>query len=232
MATYAFSDLHGQYDLWRQIKEFCKPDDKLYFLGDAADRGEQGVRIIQELIADPRVTYLKGNHEYFIEQFFNDANIDTLKLWSRNGGDPTQRDLMALPEEELSTLLDKITNLPYSATYINTQDEKIFMSHSGYYDYLESDSPLDKKWNKILLLQDREHIGKTPVDTKKIDYIVHGHTPVHYIWVMLNLSGKAPLAPLGYDNGKIGIDLCSIATEAAALFNLDTFEYTLFTTKN
>ena len=137
MATYVFSDLHGQYDLWRQIKEFCKSDDKLYFLGDAADRGEQGVRIIQELIGDSRVTYLKGNHEYFIEQFFNNASVDMLQLWSRNGGEPTQRDLMTLSEEELNILLNKITNLPYSATYINTQGEKIFMSHSGYYNYSE-----------------------------------------------------------------------------------------------
>ena len=46
MAAYAFTDLHGQYEFWKQIKEFCQPDDKLYFLGDAADRGSDGVRIM------------------------------------------------------------------------------------------------------------------------------------------------------------------------------------------
>ena len=46
MATYAFTDLHGQYELWRQIKEFCQPDDKLYFLGDASDLSIDDVRIM------------------------------------------------------------------------------------------------------------------------------------------------------------------------------------------
>ena len=97
MAVYAFSDLHGQYDLWRQIKEFCKPDDKLYFLGDAADRGSDGVRIMVELLADPRIIYLKGNHEYFIENFFfNNANEEALKIWTINGGGPTQKALIDL----------------------------------------------------------------------------------------------------------------------------------------
>ena len=92
MATYAFTDLHGQYELWKQIKEFCQPDDKLYFLGDAADRGIDGVRIMVELLADPRVIYLKGNHEYFIENFFfNNSTQEALEIWAKNGGEPTQK---------------------------------------------------------------------------------------------------------------------------------------------
>lgn len=41
MAVYALSDLHGYLDLYKQIKEFLKPEDKVYFLGDAGDRGPQ-----------------------------------------------------------------------------------------------------------------------------------------------------------------------------------------------
>ena len=233
MATYAFTDLHGQYELWRQIKEFCQPDDKLYFLGDAADRGSDGVRIMVELLSDPRVTYLKGNHEFFIENFFfNNTTEETLKMWTKNGGEPTQKALVNLPGEELDTLINQIKDLPYTATYINKKHKVIFMSHSGYYVDLSSVSKLDRNQYKLKLLQDRDHIG-CPNNSKPkyIDYIVHGHTPVQYIQEMIGLPKTLPLSPLGYDNGKIGLDLCSIASDTAALLNLDTFESILFTIK-
>ena len=63
MSIYCCSDLHGRYDIWRQIKSFLKPEDKLYYLGDAADRGPNGWKIIKELISDNRIIYIKGNHE-------------------------------------------------------------------------------------------------------------------------------------------------------------------------
>lgn len=233
MATYAFTDLHGQYELWRQIKEFCQPDDKLYFLGDAADRGSDGVRIMVELLADPRVTYLKGNHEFFIENFFfNNATEETLKMWTKNGGEPTQKALMDLPDEELHTLIHQIKDLPYTATYINKKRKVIYMSHSGYYVDLTQISKLDQNWYKLLLLQDRDYIGRpNNLKPKYIDYIVHGHTPVQYIQEIIGLPETLPLNPLGYDDGKIGLDLCSIASGTAALLNLDTLESILFTIK-
>ena len=61
--VYACSDLHGMYKLWKQIENYLQEDDRLIFLGDAADRGTDGIQIMVELLADPRVTYLKGNHE-------------------------------------------------------------------------------------------------------------------------------------------------------------------------
>jgi serine/threonine protein phosphatase 1 len=61
--TYAFSDVHGIYDLWAQIRDYCDETDTIYFLGDACDRGEDGIRIIIELLQDKRVKYIKGNHE-------------------------------------------------------------------------------------------------------------------------------------------------------------------------
>ena len=106
------------------------------------------------------------------------------------------------------------------------------MSHSGYYVNLDYTSAFDKEWYKLMLLQDRDHIGY-PDSSKPehIDYIVHGHTPVQYIQEMIGLPKTLPLNPLGYDNGKIGLDLCSIVSGTAALLNLDTLESILFTIK-
>ena len=43
MATYAFSDLHGDYQLWTAIKNYCKDDDILFNLatGQAEDESEE-----------------------------------------------------------------------------------------------------------------------------------------------------------------------------------------------
>ena len=60
---YCFTDIHGNYNLWCQIKNFCDETDKLIFLGDAIDRGDAGLQIVQEMLKDKRITYLKGNHE-------------------------------------------------------------------------------------------------------------------------------------------------------------------------
>lgn len=64
MATYAVSDIHGRKDLWLKAnKEVFSPNDTIYFLGDAADRGPDGWEMIKTLLDDERVIYLIGNHE-------------------------------------------------------------------------------------------------------------------------------------------------------------------------
>ena len=63
--TYAITDLHGMWNLWEQISEYCDETDTIYFLGDAIDRGVDGLRVMESLLKDKRVIYLLGNHEEF-----------------------------------------------------------------------------------------------------------------------------------------------------------------------
>ena len=119
MATYAFSDLHSQYNLWKQIKEYIKPTDMVYCLGDCIDRGDAGLKILQEVIAAPNITLLRGNHEDFILQIGqkiidfaieNDYdltkdwevvwNCPSINLWFSNGGNRTIEDFCKLSIEE------------------------------------------------------------------------------------------------------------------------------------
>ena len=39
MATFALSDIHGHYEIYEKVKAMLKPEDIVYFLGDAGDRG-------------------------------------------------------------------------------------------------------------------------------------------------------------------------------------------------
>ena len=63
MATYACSDLHGMMPLYKQIKNFLSPNDKVYYLGDAGDRGPNSWELIKTILADDQFVYIKGNHE-------------------------------------------------------------------------------------------------------------------------------------------------------------------------
>ena len=63
--TYAITDLHGMLNFWEQISEYCDETDTIYFLGDAIDRGVDGLRVMESLLKDKRVIYLLGNHEEF-----------------------------------------------------------------------------------------------------------------------------------------------------------------------
>ena len=64
---FVFSDIHGRYDLWEQVKEYLHGQPAI-FLGDAADRGPDGYQVMKELLDSPNIIYLKVNHEdMFIE---------------------------------------------------------------------------------------------------------------------------------------------------------------------
>ena len=127
--TYACSDLHGMYNLWKQISEYCDDTDTIYFLGDAADRGPDGIKLIIELLRDPRVKYLKGNHEDLFTiyvPYLLEGNYTYYTEWVMNGGDATWQDLSKFPEEYALYLCRELDKLPLSATYVNKKVKKFF----------------------------------------------------------------------------------------------------------
>ena len=48
MSTYVISDIHGQYKAYKKmLREIdFKPEDTLYVLGDAIDRGPNGIKVL------------------------------------------------------------------------------------------------------------------------------------------------------------------------------------------
>lgn len=64
--VFFFTDIHGMYDLYHAIMDWCDeqdPEAMIIYGGDACDRGKDGYKIMKELLEHPRVVYLKGNHE-------------------------------------------------------------------------------------------------------------------------------------------------------------------------
>ena len=157
--TIAFSDLHGQYNLWTAIKNYYNKDDTLIFLGDACDRGPDGIKIMQELLADPRVIYIKGNHEdmflNFIDKGLDNLNFSDEELARYNGCIPTLEAFKNLEEQEQKNLISQLKQkLQFSYIYINKEKKNIFLSHAGVdFPEIGTDDYNKLIWNRYVTIE-------------------------------------------------------------------------------
>lgn len=228
--VYAFSDLHGQYNLWKQISDYCDETDKIYFLGDAIDRGSDNVKIMQELLSDPRVIYLKGNHEQLLINAANyilgeDLDDYDFNLWISNGGIKTYEELFLDKPIEISKgYVHHLKRLPIIKIYINKNNQKIILTHAGF----NPDALVDILWN-------RQHLIQTIWHGLANEFIVHGHTPVQHLkrnnpglienYTRERITNQTDAQVAFYcERHKIDIDLGCFATNKIALLDLDTFE--------
>ena len=230
--TYACSDLHGQKDLWNQIKDFLQPDDTLYFLGDAIDRGKDGFLIMQELIADSRVIYLKGNHELMMQnslmENINNQSFwrgEEARIWYNNGSRPTMK--AWIEDGPNFNWINILKKLPLKAEYKNIKGQTIYLSHAGFTPGAEPEYEFDLVWDRNHLFQE---IPKKYLDNKTI--IVHGHTPTKHLIKQFKKYGfsnyKEENRIVFYNDIKIDVDCGSYTTGCTALLNLDTLEIISF----
>ena len=219
--VYALSDLHGQGNLWEQIKTFLKPDDMVYFLGDAIDRGPNGFAIMKEILLDHRFHYIRGNHEVLMrEAIKHNKWNDAWDLWFYNGGELTAKAWRA--DGGYLDWIYVINEMPLEMTYINTSNQIIHLSHAGFaFNYHPSDEEE--------LIWDRKHFYDQTTPPAN-EFIVHGHSPIPYLEKKLykhNYTLKDGV--LFYaDNHKIDIDNGCFHTHAISLLNLDTFDVIQF----
>ena len=237
MSTYACSDLHGQRRLFDAIMDFLKPDDKLFYLGDAIDRGADGWDMFKTLMDDPRVTFICGNHE--------DMMTDALRtfpefrwsremgVWSWNGNSPTLDAINVDDPKVVEDYLDRGRSLPVFATYTNADGDTFWLSHAGCnYD----PSNLIFSLTREDLIWSREHFfpNEWASNNPSNLYIVHGHTPIPYLVEELaNFYEGMPeeIEPGAFyyaDGHKIDIDCGAHFTGCTVLLNLDTFDEEVF----
>lgn len=224
MATYAATDLHGMYNLWEQIKEYMKPEDTLYYLGDAIDRGPRGWDVFTELLDDPRVIFIKGNHEdmmYNSYALLGELGTEYFKAWDKNGGKETRKNLQ---EKNLSYLekmeyIYKIKDMPTFRVYKNEREEIFLLTHAGF-------TPTKEYWNLNLFEQEysnlwnRKHITERwPQDAvNENKFVIHGHTPIPYMFQLI----PGIQDPVFYCGGhKVNLDTGAFSSNIAILYNLD-----------
>ena len=107
--VFFFTDIHGNKRLFDFLRKWCYEQDSectIIYGGDAADRGEDGFYIMNELLNDPHIIYLYGNHEdLFVKATdaiigayaFNDKDYDLLTKLS--WGFPIDKDTIKTPDK-------------------------------------------------------------------------------------------------------------------------------------
>ena len=226
--TYAITDLHGRLDLWKEVKKILQPNDKVYFLGDAMDRGPDGYALFLELLSDERVVYLKGNHEDMmakgIEGYITCSDIyDDFGLWTlSNGGSSTWNSIRTLSDEVLLQIVAKLHKLPCEVVYVNKKGQTVYMNHAGIPPmFREGKSEWDLIWNRKYYYEKRPDFWNEENWNPEWDnsYLVHGHTPI-----------KEDIGILKYsDDHCFNLDIGAVWRNKTVLFDLDTFKPTYIT---
>lgn len=254
MAVLAWSDIHGRFDILMEGLRYIGPEDKVYFLGDAADRGPDGWECIKYILNDKRFTYIKGNHEDLLIKAIGNIKPDgftddnwywdrAMDLWFWNGGETTYNAIMSddtISGEEKVKIIHTLKNLPFCAVYHNVKGQNVLLSHSGYDDFDNGD---EEKfiWDRYhLMLYDTWHGENNEV-------IVHGHTPIELMikeqqrnaeWLIENHTHEGTLGnhliePQPWEgkgaywyakNHKVNIDTGAVWNNNSVLLNLDTWE--------
>ena len=237
MSVFVFSDLHGNYSLWEQIRDFMQPIDRAYCLGDCADRGPDGLRIMEEVYNDPRITYIRGNHEDMMLKAIRRPNhfSDAMRLWMWNGGEPTYT--AWCEEKENTKWIKRIMDMPIYEQYVNTSGNIMWLSHAGFGggNHPEDIDTQDLIW-------DRDHIYEVKWYGAENEFIIHGHTPTQHLISEIDKVRRfyeddtkstkwTPQAIYYCEDHKIDIDLGTYISNSAILMDLDTGDEHLFIAK-
>lgn len=233
MSVWCCSDLHGNITLFHAIMDKINPDDTLIFLGDAIDRGLNGWDILKKLIYDPRVIYIKGNHEDMMVKALADfPNYSTrsseMEAWQWNGSLPTLETIDNDDPEIVKSVLKLIKNLPIQIIYKNSFGDEFWLSHAGCdwtEDGFNSINSYDLIWDRDHFIYNRDFQGPSNI------FIVHGHTPIPLLIEDLPQDAVEPWdgGAFYYAEGhKICIDCGAHFTGRTVLLNLDTFDEEIF----
>ena len=150
--TYVMSDFHGRCDLYQAMLEQISfsDDDRLYILGDAADRHEGGIQIYKDILDRANISLLMGNHERMMILALTDPHAVSLngretnrQLWYRNGGEITEKEFRAQPEQVQRRILNYLEELPLSISavvnktqflLVHSMPASLFDKYGRFYD--------------------------------------------------------------------------------------------------
>ena len=236
MKTYAFSDLHRCLNFYKAIKESLEPEDRVYFLGDAGDRGPQSWETLDAILNDPQFIFIKGNHEDMLEKaLFSYLTLgeeeitwsDDFNLLVSNGGANTFKG--ARKSGQIGKLIRQLRDLPTHAIYVNKLGETVCLSHAGFTPWSDENGQIEVP-SKTDLIWDRLHFLDGAQDLWYEDAIVvHGHTPIPYLLDELDIKDEYDGGAWWYADGrKCCIDTGAFFLDQAVLIDLDTWEEKIF----
>lgn len=224
---YVMSDLHGCYEEYlealRQI-EFSD-EDELYVLGDVVDRGEGGIKILQDMMMRSNVIPILGNHEYMAmmvlrrltkeitdetaESYLTLKDMTNYFHWTSDGGNVTASAFRKLDRETQADILDYLEEFSlYEEVRAGGKDYVLI--HGGLEPFVPGKPLEDYELTEIIF--------KAP-DYEQVyfedKYLVTGHQPT------LVLGDESLQGSILHRNHHIAIDCGCIFGGSLAVLRLD-----------
>jgi serine/threonine protein phosphatase 1 len=168
----AIGDIHGCFNKLKALIEekiVLRKQDKIVFIGDYIDRGNQSKEVVDFLIHLQEEKYeiilLMGNHEAMLLDALNDE--ESVSKWIQNGGNET---LLSFGVNSLKSLNSKYIKFFKELKPYYSAGNFLFV-HAGFNDSIEN--PFTDTYQ---MLWSRNEIYNHPLLLNKI--IIHGHTPI------------------------------------------------------
>ena len=226
---YVMSDLHGCYDKYMKMLEKIQfnNDDTLYMLGDIVDRGENGIKILLDMMKRSNVIPMLGNHEYMAYSVLKKFNVEITasnynthrdtedvemyENWMFNGGITTSQGFAKLDKSTRDNIIEYLGEFVlYEELEVN--GNKFILVHGGLAGFDESKSLSEYDIHDIIW-------GRCDYAKKyyKDKYLVTGHTPTYNIDE--DYKGKIYM-----QNNHIAIDCGAVYNGNLGCICLDTLE--------
>ena len=196
MSVYAVSDLHGQYKTFSKgLKKIGFTDsDYLYVIGDAIDRGPDGIKILQYIKDHENMDLIMGNHEYLMLNSVPEDGDMALtgpdaELWIFfNGGIATLEKYEKLSKKKRKELIEWLFDREVIKT-LEINGKKICLTHSFYFPECENrkcrDLKYEEVWDIVWNSLYRDDPDSKVADIyKDYDYtFITGHVPVQKLYL-------------------------------------------------
>lgn len=223
------SDLHGCYDKYKQMLEKIKLNNKdvLYVLGDIVDRGDDGIKILLDMMKRPNVIPMLGNHEYMaysvLKKFnveitaynynshLNSEAIEMYENWMFNGGITTSQAFAKLDKATRNSVIEYLGEFELFEE-IEVNGKTFVLVHGGLVGFEEDKDLAEYDIHDIIW-------GRCDYARQyyKDKYLVTGHTPTYNIDETYN--GK-----IYRQNNHIAIDCGAVYGGRLGCICLDTLE--------
>ena len=249
MAVYAVSDIHGYMDLFLKGLEIIdfSDDDSLYVIGDAIDRGPDGIRLLNYIKDKENMDLLIGNHELLMLNSVSSRGLpfctgQDKTLWrDYNGGNVTFENYIDLKEEERKSLLAWLkSRLLIKSLEVN--GKKFVLTHSNYleecvnipFSELDHDSIWSIVWRSLFRREYGVRLDHNIYEKYEDITFVTGHVPVFKARdrypVEVSEEEKNSLSPLFIGNlvnidGGCAAGKLSVLNNGLLILRLDDLEF-------
>lgn len=211
---WAVSDIHGCYEEYRGLLEKIRfsPQDTLYFLGDAVDRGPEPLKVVLDLAGRENVLPLLGNHDWLAWRVLagfgetiakgqlpkgTGQEVALYYFWRKRGGQTTLDDYRRASPSQRQEMLDYFARC--RLWYQKRIGGRLYwMVHAGLGDYAPHRPPQSYTPRQLLIQRD-DYITPFSGDF----FLLSGHTPTAVIDP--DYAGR-----IWQGNGRIAID-CGIS---------------------